>query len=594
MKSALRLLVFILPLCLAFNAIAQTCNSPAIKSKIDYINSLGYQKQITRGYALSDSIINSLRKSKDTACYNFYKLIYAKGILHIRNDKYGEAIVLFTDLISKLETTKYKDIEAQSYLSLALINELLGRVQFCKDNIDAANLLIQKHNLKEPLTRYFVRYASYYRVLLGQRDSCYFLAKKAIESIQPISDVKDIGDSYFLIAACGRNQAEKDSFRNKAIDIYYKSDDIIASLFLSFRVHEDLLKAGRYEEALTYLENLKVKYIDALKENSLEQHTVMNYYYKQKKEEALRLKDYPKAIEYGELYISNVEKMAEMKNEIKISKLQEEFLYEKEQKKSQALKEKSDNLTKLLYVSLLVLAILSVLLYLIIDNRKKLKKQKEVIETSMIAVKNLNHKNELLLSEVHHRVKNSLQNVISILQIKKEKTSSFDVKEILIDISNRVNCISLIHEQLYQNEEYENINAYSYINNILSLHSQISNQNQSHFFTVAVDKNLILNIDTMMPIGIIVNELITNSIKHANTQSNPLKINISINKLKSNNYQFEYSDNGVINNENKTNTGLGKILISSMVKQLNSTYEIITDNGYRISFEFKEKATSEV
>lgn len=591
MKIILKKLFLLLFILNVIQLAAQTCNSPSIKSKIIYINSLGYQKQIIRGYALSDSLIYSLQKSKDTTCYNFYNLLYVKGILHIRNDKYGEALILFNELLSKLETTTYKDIEAQSYLSLALLHELMGRVQFCKENLDAAFSIIKKYDLKDALTRYYVRSASYQRVVLGQKDSCYIFAKKALESIKSTSDVKDVGDAYFLLAACSTNQSEKDSFRHKAIEIYYQSNDIISSLSLSYKVHSELVKAGKFKEALQYLENLKVKYIDALKENSLEQHSIMNYYYKEKKEEALRSKDYVKALEYGELYASNIEKMSALKNDIKISKLQEEFLFEKEQKKSQALKERSEYLSKILYVTVFVLVLMALLLYFIYSNRLKIKKQKEVIESSMAAVKELNYKNEMLLSEVHHRVKNNLQNVLSIIEIKKVRIDSVDVKDILNDISNRVNCISLIHEQLYQNEDYEKLNVYNYINKIVSLHNQITDEFLSKKFILNIDKDINLNIDSMMPIGIIVNELITNSTKHANTKS--LEVIIELTRNNTANFQFKYVDNGE-NLETNPKTGIGKILINSMVKQLNTTFTENLIGGYNISFSFFEKTTSEV
>ena len=98
-----------------------------------------------------------------------------------------------------------------------------------------------------------------------------------------------------------------------------------------------------------------------------------------------------------------------------------------------------------------------------------------------------------------------------------------------------------------------------------------------------------------MPLGIITNELVTNSLKHANLPADTrLKISLQISKGENGMYLFDYADNGEQKTEPRSGSSLGFMLIHSMVKQLNSHWEYSVQNGFHASFEFKIKNTSVV
>lgn len=573
---------------------SELCENTKMSLHIEQIKSLYYKKHIKEAASIIDSLLLTAKGPNDQKCLNYYTLLYERGNLQIEYDKLGEGLIIFHDLIEKLRKTSFKELEAHCYLSIALIHELMSRKEACFTNLQAAGLIIAKHQLFEPRTRYYVRFASYQRIMNNNKDSCLILSSKAVENISFAKNYKDIGDSYFLLYACTPLEKRSQDYRKQASMYNEKAGDFTGAAFLSFNIYNDLYFKGNKAEARKFLEVIKTKYLDHLEENTREKYTCMAMYHEMKKRQATETNDIKAVLQHTELLYHNQMLAQKMENQSALNKVQDQFLYEIEQKKTLELEEKSKMLYSILYSSFLALALLIGFLYYGYRSKSRIKKQKDIIEGSMLKIKELNHKNEILLSEVHHRVKNSLQNVISILSIKKARSADVEEQDLLSEISNRVNCISLIHEQLYQNEEYEMINPRDYIGKICVLHYHISNgQSRTFAHQISIDKSLFLNIDTMMPIGIIVNELITNSIKHANTNQEDLQIYISLIAEGQGSYKLIFNDNGN-GEEIPYKEGMGYLVINSMIKQLNGSAIKSGEHGFKIEILFKEKTTSKV
>lgn len=202
-------------------------------------------------------------------------------------------------------------------------------------------------------------------------------------------------------------------------------------------------------------------------------------------------------------------------------------------------------------------------------------------------MRSLNEK-ELLLREIHHRVKNNLQIVSTLLSLQSCEIEDQKVVDLYQQSQNRILSIALIHENLYQSEDLTNVNFARYVKNLID----------DLFNSYGVDPNkiqlemnieeVILNIETAIPGGLIVNELISNTLKHAfpNGQG---KIHLELVK-KDGNYVLKIKDNGKPYPEgfevDKTDT-LGMKLISNLVEQLDGKMSLnTTDKEFRI--EFKE------
>ena len=134
------------------------------------------------------------------------------------------------------------------------------------------------------------------------------------------------------------------------------------------------------------------------------------------------------------------------------------------------------------------------------------------VEDKLVA--SLNEK-EVLLQEIHHRVKNNMQIISSLLSLQAKNTENEEASEVLKESRGRVKSMAMIHEKLYHSPNMSKLNMYEYLDNlvsdILTSYSRVSSNIKTE---VDVDE-IYLNIDTALPMGLIVNEMVSNSIKHA-------------------------------------------------------------------------------
>ncbi|GAB4312897.1 MAG: hypothetical protein Kow0019_12050 [Methanobacteriaceae archaeon] len=194
---------------------------------------------------------------------------------------------------------------------------------------------------------------------------------------------------------------------------------------------------------------------------------------------------------------------------------------------------------------------------------------------------------DLLLKEIHHRVKNNLQIISSLLNLQSTFIEDEDAFDVFQESQNRVKSMAMIHEQLYQSKDLSNINFSDYIHSMVSglLSSYKVNPEQIKINIQA--KDIYMDINTAVPCGLIINELITNSLKHAFPMG--LKGVISIKLSKNEKYILEVYDSGVGIKEDvdikKSNT-LGFLLINSLIKQLDGTIKLDRSQGTRFVIKF--------
>jgi len=182
-----------------------------------------------------------------------------------------------------------------------------------------------------------------------------------------------------------------------------------------------------------------------------------------------------------------------------------------------------------------------------------------------------NRQKDILLQEVHHRVKNNLNVIASMLGLQALGKTD-ETKEELALIKSRIESIAIVHEMLYNQKNFDNIHFNEYVLKLKNL--IIPMQSKEKKATVIIEENnhLSLELSSMIQFGLIINEMITNSIKYA-TNKDGIKIFISLQK-REDKYIFIYKDNGGTSLSLKNiqeNKGLGFKLIQLSVKQLNAT-----------------------
>ncbi|MEJ2584839.1 MAG: histidine kinase dimerization/phosphoacceptor domain -containing protein [Robiginitalea sp.] len=219
-----------------------------------------------------------------------------------------------------------------------------------------------------------------------------------------------------------------------------------------------------------------------------------------------------------------------------------------------------------------------------IKTQRLIAEQKRIIENSLV-------EKDSLLKEIHHRVKNNLQMVSSLLSLQTKNTRSKAAIEALEEGKTRVKAMALIHQKLYQNDDLSVIEMQGYIESLINSIQSVFRKG-GHNINITIDaEGVELDIDRAIPIGLILNELVSNSFKYAfpeETQDG--KIYIHIQKNGEGGF-FEYTDNGIglpEDSEDRESTSMGIRLIKRLVNQLQSTLNIDkTAEGVRFWFNFK-------
>ncbi|WP_171824063.1 sensor histidine kinase [Methanobacterium formicicum] len=209
------------------------------------------------------------------------------------------------------------------------------------------------------------------------------------------------------------------------------------------------------------------------------------------------------------------------------------------------------------------------------------KKSAEYIKKSL-------EEKEALLREIHHRVNNNLQVISSLLSLQSDNVRDPRDHELFVESQNRVRSMAMIHEKLYQSDKFNSINFRDYLKTLINRLIYEYSQDLGHIDLELDIENVELNIETSVPCGLIINELVSNSLKHAFPQGRNGKIIVKFHKMKDK-YVLMVGDNGIGPLEKsvlESSKKLGFNLVKSLIKQLDASLEILESEGtlYRITF----------
>ncbi len=196
-------------------------------------------------------------------------------------------------------------------------------------------------------------------------------------------------------------------------------------------------------------------------------------------------------------------------------------------------------------------------------------------------------KNSILLKEIHHRVKNNLQIIISLINLQMDKTSAPAVTSSLKEIKGRIQSMAIVHEMLYSSSSFSNIDLGQYTESLLQdIIQTFHSSDRAVSFSVDSEK-ILLELDKTITVGLILNELISNSVKYAFPEKKNGKISVTIRKLKANRISVTVRDNGTgIADDKNLREGLGTILIEALTAQIGAEVNRRGENGFYFNFTF--------
>jgi len=372
-------------------------------------------------------------------------------------------------------------------------------------------------------------------------------------------------------------------YLNKTIQLLeeYNLTTIDTYQFAHSRIGDIAREEGNYDEAIAYYEKAR--------NSSIAINTKANTaYFLQKLFNIYELKgDYKTALEYYKEWseANNIIEVERNERSLRESELQVNVL---KQEKELAVNQQKQTIYT---VALIIGAILLALLYrnyrLKQSSNQKLRALNGELAEKNVLLDQRNAENELLLKEIHHRVKNNLEMVKSLIALQSAQIDDPATKDAMIASQNRVQSMGIIHQKLYQGTNLGSIEMKDYFLNLGEGILDSFNAEERVKIECAMD-NLELDIDTAVPIGLIVNELLTNALKYAFPQKQQGVINISLEKNSSQNLRLEVTDNGVGKTAGLApkGTGFGSQLVQLLTMQLNGKMRERSDKGTHIQFDF--------
>jgi two-component sensor histidine kinase len=242
----------------------------------------------------------------------------------------------------------------------------------------------------------------------------------------------------------------------------------------------------------------------------------------------------------------------------------------------------------------LVISISLILYFIYLVSKTTEQRQRELlqyIEERRIAEDNMKaslKEKETLLAEVHHRVKNNLAVISGLLNLQMHSANNDYTRNVLLDCKNRVSSMALIHEKLYRSQSLAEINLHSYLPDLVKEIRNSFEEYQEQIDVQLTVPDVFLTVSEAIPCGLILNELVTNSFKHAFPDKKNARIAITVRKTE-NELHITVSDNGKGMQKTidpKKGETLGLILIQSLADQIGGKYHFSNQNGTQFALTF--------
>ena len=383
----------------------------------------------------------------------------------------------------------------------------------------------------------------------------------------------------------------------KGFQLYFELNDKFNMSLLSFNIGDAYLGLNQYDSSLKFC---NINLFLAKELNNIEE---VKYAYKGLTNLYEQKGEYDSAYKYFQLYIKYRDSLIDKEYNIKVDELVNQYQDEKQLKdldvanekvrQATIIQEQSQSIIRLLIFGAIVLFLILTVFFLLYRRSQKanllIREQSKLISQKNQSIDKALFQKDILLKEVHHRVKNNLQIIASLLNLQTMKIENEVAKKAIEDSKSRVQAIALMHKSLYQDEHLNKVDLKSYINDLITNQSalSISEKNAVNFITDV--EELMVSIDDAVPLGLIVSELISNTIKHAfdDTITNP-EVNILLGKTESK-IRLRYSDNGrgvQADFDIYKIESLGFEIITALTDQIQGEISIITHKPFSIEIRF--------
>ncbi|MFT5822604.1 MAG: two-component sensor histidine kinase/Tfp pilus assembly protein PilF [Crocinitomix sp.] len=427
--------------------------------------------------------------------------------------------------------------------------------------------------------------------MIGENEAALEYSKNALLIAYELQDSSEIGGQLTNIGVVYNKLDQSD----KALENLLKGNVILRAIGDSYTLSQNLNNLGDVYESIEDFENAIIAYEEsielAIQLNRLELKManlggLSDTYaeigeYKLAWESILQYND----LETNVFSQDKSSLIADLETKYQSEKKQNEIIKLSTENQLQELKIESDSFLKKVYIIIVVIAFLVIMLILLL-YRSKRKLLNVVGEKNSVIEKSLGEK-ETLLKEIHHRVKNNLQVISSLLSLQSRYIEDENASKAIEDSKNRVKSMALIHQKLYQKDNLKGVNIKAYIHELVD--SLISTYKTEDIEVIVKAESIDLDVDTIIPIGLILNELITNSLKYGASGNAP-KLVVSFFK-KDDSLLLIVNDNGkgLPNDYDLSKSkSYGMKLIHSLSRKLKAEVSFENDNGLKVMILIKK------
>ena len=551
---------------------------------------------------LSDSIINSVLTSgelnNDSIFYIKFKLLTVEQFKIL--DEFEAALKELYKLNLFAKRKNNKKLILETYIALAELHRALQNFNIGLTYLEIAEELIsqlKEEELTEQLIRVFNRRAA---ILLEKNinlDSVETLSLKAIQLSKSIKNLdleavssNEVGYLYYNLG----NYELAENYLKNAIDNWERLGFHLFKANAKVNLARVYLKTNKLEKGINLLLNSLLNVGSDWDWTLVDHYQLLSELYRKNNEleKALEMSKLGNSFKIKLFKKGYNKKLDLFTSRLELQQKQQEIELQKEQIISAELQsELKNNQNKGLFWLILFLFLLLVsvsILFLVIRSQKKnlAQHQKEILKANSQLTRSVTQK-EILLNEVNHRVKNNLSVLSGMLYLQESSSKNQAIKNALQSSQNRISAMAMVHESMIQNNDFKRIDFNSYLQEL-----------GSHLIDIysSIELNLSMNINCELlnpplsiaiPLGMIIHELLTNSIKYAIPENNKLEVNISY----SNNC-ITYQDNGsnfetVLFKESK---GLGNKIITIFSTQIHATLQCEeVNNGFFLQINLTDK-----
>lgn len=545
------------------------------QKEVDRIDSLIFYCNFSEGETAVDQLLDRLRKTDKNQEELKLKLLLDKAYIYGRKMKIYKALEISLDVIDEAKKNGLPEIEYQASLMAATMYEYSSELDICKNYLDKANRLYQDNGLEKVYSVYCIRLSSYYR-FIQKKDLAIYYAKKGIDYAKKYGNYREYMDGCLLLGILLSNSNYQESIKYTllAATAFLKKNDHSGAANMYNNIANAYLKHKETGQALQYSDSV----LRIFKTNSLPE---TENFYQTRYQVFDQIGNKDSAYYYFQKYHhTHVAQLAKTEA-LEIKKITEKY---QNDKKEAVIKTKNQEIAFVIGL----LTVIVVATVLIIRKNRKINTQNRIISKQVDELKKTLDQKQVLLSELQHRVKNNLQHVISILEIQKESIDFNNIDEVIQGNQNRIHSMALLHKMLDISENVNDVDLNRYITELSQLVKESYDHHQKKISLNVNCELQTLSIQKALPIGFIVVELVSNSMKHAFKGKNHGSIMINLTEEKDKQaYRLYYADNGIGYNFNMTNEkGLGIEIIKGFIGQLDASVESSANNGFELTIRF--------